>query len=207
MWPRKHVQLKDDVSHHGCLTSLSSCRWIFLVQICPLELHCVPDQWVRCMPSCKIRTILIYSHGCFHSSIDSAFVFPLLVYGVEVLLKISGLGPMAYFSSGWNLWVLLIRVMGNCTTLNIWLHESLTDSSVILMLCVCSVNPSLCLSAQVWLLGDGLCLPGPDRPCLQHGAVLFYRSPPTSSAAPVRLGVRVRIVFVPKGRCQIAPWD
>lgn len=30
-------------------------------------------------------------------------VFPLSVYGVEVLLKISGLGPMAYFSSGWNL--------------------------------------------------------------------------------------------------------
>lgn len=33
-------------------------------------------------------------------------VFFLLVYGVEVLLKISGLGPMAYFSSGWNLWVI-----------------------------------------------------------------------------------------------------
>uniref|UniRef100_A0A8C5DLS2 Ion transport domain-containing protein n=1 Tax=Gouania willdenowi TaxID=441366 RepID=A0A8C5DLS2_GOUWI len=27
----------------------------------------------------------------------------LTVYGVEVLLKISGLGPMEYFSSGWNL--------------------------------------------------------------------------------------------------------
>lgn len=27
------------------------------------------------------------------------------VYGVEVLLKLSGLGPVAYFSSGWNLWV------------------------------------------------------------------------------------------------------
>ncbi|KAM9823074.1 two pore channel protein 1 [Syngnathus typhle] len=27
----------------------------------------------------------------------------LTIYGVEVLLKISGLGPLAYFSSGWNL--------------------------------------------------------------------------------------------------------
>uniref|UniRef100_A0A671YI55 Two pore segment channel 1 n=1 Tax=Sparus aurata TaxID=8175 RepID=A0A671YI55_SPAAU len=34
----------------------------------------------------------------------------LLVYGVEVLLKISGLGPMAYFSSGWNLFDFSVTV-------------------------------------------------------------------------------------------------
>lgn len=38
-----------------------------------------------------------------NANINAPSVPLLLVYGVEVLLKISGLGPMAYFSSGWNL--------------------------------------------------------------------------------------------------------
>lgn len=38
-----------------------------------------------------------------NANMNSTSVPLLLVYGVEVLLKISGLGPMAYFSSGWNL--------------------------------------------------------------------------------------------------------
>uniref|UniRef100_A0AAY5F6I9 Ion transport domain-containing protein n=1 Tax=Electrophorus electricus TaxID=8005 RepID=A0AAY5F6I9_ELEEL len=34
----------------------------------------------------------------------------LIVYGVEVLLKITGLGPVAYFSSGWNLFDFSVTV-------------------------------------------------------------------------------------------------
>uniref|UniRef100_A0A4W5M123 Two pore segment channel 1 n=1 Tax=Hucho hucho TaxID=62062 RepID=A0A4W5M123_9TELE len=33
-----------------------------------------------------------------------------LIYGVEVLLKITGLGPLAYFSSGWNLFDFSVTV-------------------------------------------------------------------------------------------------
>ncbi|KAM8865588.1 two pore channel protein 1 isoform 3-T3 [Synchiropus picturatus] len=32
-----------------------------------------------------------------------SYIIFLTIYGVEVLLKLGGLGPMAYFSSGWNL--------------------------------------------------------------------------------------------------------
>uniref|UniRef100_A0A672IHK7 Voltage-dependent calcium channel protein TPC1 n=1 Tax=Salarias fasciatus TaxID=181472 RepID=A0A672IHK7_SALFA len=45
-----------------------------------------------------------------HTNSNSAPVLPLSVYGVEVLLKISGLGPMAYFSSGWNLFDFSVTV-------------------------------------------------------------------------------------------------
>uniref|UniRef100_A0A3P8U2Y3 Voltage-dependent calcium channel protein TPC1 n=1 Tax=Amphiprion percula TaxID=161767 RepID=A0A3P8U2Y3_AMPPE len=44
------------------------------------------------------------------TSTNSASVLSLSVYGVEVLLKISGLGPMAYFSSGWNLFDFSVTV-------------------------------------------------------------------------------------------------
>lgn len=47
---------------------------------------------------------MLLSHTNFNSVVQQKLlVFFLPVYGVEVLLKISGLGPMAYFSSGWNL--------------------------------------------------------------------------------------------------------
>lgn len=46
-----------------------------------------------------------------NANMNSTSVPLLLVYGVEVLLKISGLGPMAYFSSGWNLWVITWTLM------------------------------------------------------------------------------------------------
>uniref|UniRef100_A0A674NW89 Voltage-dependent calcium channel protein TPC1 n=1 Tax=Takifugu rubripes TaxID=31033 RepID=A0A674NW89_TAKRU len=45
-----------------------------------------------------------------NSTIFWLLVFFLLVYGVEVLLKILGLGPMAYFSSGWNLFDFSVTV-------------------------------------------------------------------------------------------------
>uniref|UniRef100_A0A8C9SQB4 Two pore segment channel 1 n=1 Tax=Scleropages formosus TaxID=113540 RepID=A0A8C9SQB4_SCLFO len=39
----------------------------------------------------------------FLSNFNSLVVHVLTVYGVEMLLKITGLGPVEYFSSGWNL--------------------------------------------------------------------------------------------------------
>ncbi|XP_023149923.1 two pore channel protein 1 isoform X2 [Amphiprion ocellaris] len=39
-----------------------------------------------------------------------SYIVFLTIYGVEVLLKISGLGPMAYFSSGWNLFDFSVTV-------------------------------------------------------------------------------------------------
>ncbi|XP_051538677.1 two pore channel protein 1-like isoform X2 [Myxocyprinus asiaticus] len=39
-----------------------------------------------------------------------SYIIFLTIYGVEVLLKISGLGPMTYFSSGWNLFDFSVTV-------------------------------------------------------------------------------------------------
>lgn len=39
-----------------------------------------------------------------------SYIVFLTIYGVEVLLKISGLGPLAYFSSGWNLFDFSVTV-------------------------------------------------------------------------------------------------
>lgn len=103
------------------------------------------------------------------------------------------------------------------TTVNLRLHKfinsiwvcifgfsTLTKTSVILMICVFGVNPSLCFSVQVWLLSDSVCLPGPDCSCLRYGAVLFYCSPPTPSAAPVRFYVYViSIVYMYLWHCFI----
>lgn len=40
------LNMKESVLRSRSLTFLSFCRRVFLVQICPLELHCFPDQWV-----------------------------------------------------------------------------------------------------------------------------------------------------------------
>uniref|UniRef100_A0A674C529 Two pore segment channel 1 n=1 Tax=Salmo trutta TaxID=8032 RepID=A0A674C529_SALTR len=39
-----------------------------------------------------------------------SYIIFLTIYGVEVLLKITGLGPLAYFSSGWNLFDFSVTV-------------------------------------------------------------------------------------------------
>lgn len=76
------------------------------------------------------------------TNINSASVFPLLVYGVEVLLKISGLGPMAYFSSGWNLWVItwtlggLIDMITESKSLGYAEHHSQHKTASIHRLCL-----------------------------------------------------------------------
>ncbi|XP_067465240.1 two pore channel protein 1 [Thunnus thynnus] len=40
-----------------------------------------------------------------------SYIVFLTIYGVEVLLKLTGLGPMAYFSSGWNLFDFSVTVI------------------------------------------------------------------------------------------------
>ncbi|XP_042564467.1 two pore calcium channel protein 1 isoform X1 [Clupea harengus] len=40
-----------------------------------------------------------------------SYVVFLTIYGVEVMLKITGLGPLAYFSSGWNLFDFSVTVL------------------------------------------------------------------------------------------------
>ncbi|CAB1322019.1 unnamed protein product [Coregonus sp. 'balchen'] len=39
-----------------------------------------------------------------------SYIVFLTIYGVEVLLKVTGLGPLAYFSSGWNLFDFTVTV-------------------------------------------------------------------------------------------------
>ncbi|KAJ8346886.1 hypothetical protein SKAU_G00282870 [Synaphobranchus kaupii] len=39
-----------------------------------------------------------------------SYIIFLSIYGMEILLKISGLGPMEYFSSGWNLFDFLVTL-------------------------------------------------------------------------------------------------
>ncbi|CAB1319898.1 unnamed protein product [Coregonus sp. 'balchen'] len=39
-----------------------------------------------------------------------SYIIFLTIYGVEVLLKITGMGPLAYFSSGWNLFDFSVTV-------------------------------------------------------------------------------------------------
>lgn len=86
-------------------SSLLFCRWSFLVQTCSLELYCFPDQWVGSKTCQKKNELKLLDTNIY------SLVFPLLVYGVEVLLKLTGLGPMAYFSSGWNLWVFYFFIL------------------------------------------------------------------------------------------------
>ncbi|KAM9393406.1 two pore channel protein 1 isoform 1-T1 [Pholidichthys leucotaenia] len=50
-----------------------------------------------------VETFTLNSEFSWSKSVPWSYIVFLTVYGVEVLLKISGLGPMAYFSSGWNL--------------------------------------------------------------------------------------------------------
>uniref|UniRef100_A0A8C8M0U6 Ion transport domain-containing protein n=1 Tax=Oncorhynchus tshawytscha TaxID=74940 RepID=A0A8C8M0U6_ONCTS len=58
---------------------------------------------------CKWTSII--SSG-FSSSriVPWSYIVFLTIYGVEVLLKVTGMGPLAYFSSGWNLFDFFVTV-------------------------------------------------------------------------------------------------
>ncbi|XP_056149689.1 two pore channel protein 1 isoform X2 [Lampris incognitus] len=50
-----------------------------------------------------VETFMINSGLSSFKFVPWSYIVFLTIYGAEVLLKVSGLGPVAYFSSGWNL--------------------------------------------------------------------------------------------------------
>ncbi|TNN43264.1 Two pore calcium channel protein 1 [Liparis tanakae] len=57
-----------------------------------------------------VETYTLSSGFSWSRLVPWSYIVFLTIYGVEVLLKISGLGPMAYFSSGWNLFDFSVTV-------------------------------------------------------------------------------------------------
>lgn len=57
-----------------------------------------------------VETYTLNSGFSWSRLVPWSYIVFLTIYGVEVLLKISGLGPMAYFSSGWNLFDFSVTV-------------------------------------------------------------------------------------------------
>uniref|UniRef100_A0A3B4B558 Ion transport domain-containing protein n=1 Tax=Periophthalmus magnuspinnatus TaxID=409849 RepID=A0A3B4B558_9GOBI len=54
--------------------------------------------------------ILVETYTLNSKFVPWSYIVFLTIYGVEVLLKVTGLGPMAYFSSGWNLFDFSVTV-------------------------------------------------------------------------------------------------
>ncbi|XP_029295142.1 two pore calcium channel protein 1 isoform X2 [Cottoperca gobio] len=57
-----------------------------------------------------VETYTLNSGFSWSRFVPWSYIVFLTIYGVEVLLKISGLGPMAYISSGWNLFDFTVTV-------------------------------------------------------------------------------------------------
>uniref|UniRef100_A0A8C2ZJ13 Voltage-dependent calcium channel protein TPC1 n=1 Tax=Cyclopterus lumpus TaxID=8103 RepID=A0A8C2ZJ13_CYCLU len=57
-----------------------------------------------------VETYTLNSGFSWSRFVPWSYIVFLTIYGVEVLLKITGLGPMAYFSSGWNLFDFSVTV-------------------------------------------------------------------------------------------------
>lgn len=57
-----------------------------------------------------VETYTLNSGFSWSRIVPWCYLVFLTIYGVEVLLKIAGLGPMAYFSSGWNLFDFTVTV-------------------------------------------------------------------------------------------------
>ncbi|KAG8012061.1 Two pore calcium channel protein 1, partial [Nibea albiflora] len=58
-----------------------------------------------------VETYKLNSGFSWSRLVPWSYIVFLTIYGVEVLLKIAGLGPMAYFSSGWNLFDFSVTVI------------------------------------------------------------------------------------------------
>lgn len=58
-----------------------------------------------------VETNMLSSHVNWSQIVPWSYIVFLTIYGVEVLLKITGLGPLAYFSSGWNLFDFSVTVI------------------------------------------------------------------------------------------------
>ncbi|KAG7490725.1 two pore calcium channel protein 1 isoform X2 [Solea senegalensis] len=57
-----------------------------------------------------VETYTLNSGHSWSRFVPWSYIVFLTIYGVEVLLKIAGLGPTAYFSSGWNLFDFSVTV-------------------------------------------------------------------------------------------------
>ncbi|KAM3610643.1 uncharacterized protein V6R79_006807 [Siganus canaliculatus] len=57
-----------------------------------------------------VETYTLNSGFSWSRFVPWSYIVFLTIYGVEVLLKITGLGPMAYFSNGWNLFDFSVTV-------------------------------------------------------------------------------------------------
>uniref|UniRef100_A0A7N8YI87 Two pore segment channel 1 n=1 Tax=Mastacembelus armatus TaxID=205130 RepID=A0A7N8YI87_9TELE len=57
-----------------------------------------------------VETYMLNSEFSWSKFVPWSYIVFLTIYGVEVLLKLTGLGPMAYFSSGWNLFNFSVTV-------------------------------------------------------------------------------------------------
>ncbi|KAM7391874.1 hypothetical protein PAMP_022525 [Pampus punctatissimus] len=57
-----------------------------------------------------VETYTLNSGFSWSRFVPWSYIVFLTIYGVEVLLKLTGLGPMAYFSSGWNLFDFSVTV-------------------------------------------------------------------------------------------------
>ncbi|XP_061624134.1 two pore channel protein 1 isoform X2 [Phyllopteryx taeniolatus] len=57
-----------------------------------------------------VETYTLNSGFSWSRLVPWSYIVFLTIYGVEVLLKLSGLGPLAYFSSGWNLFDFSVTV-------------------------------------------------------------------------------------------------
>ncbi|XP_063059065.1 two pore channel protein 1 isoform X2 [Engraulis encrasicolus] len=58
-----------------------------------------------------VDTTLFKSDLSWPSAVPWSYAVFLTIYAVEVLLKITGLGPLAYFSSGWNLFDFFVTAL------------------------------------------------------------------------------------------------
>ncbi|XP_040207854.1 two pore calcium channel protein 1 [Rana temporaria] len=62
-----------------------------------------------------IETFMVKGGNFFTQGVPWSYIVFLTIYGVEVLLKVTGLGPFEYFKSGWNLFdfsVTLLALLG-----------------------------------------------------------------------------------------------
>ncbi|CAL8248231.1 unnamed protein product [Merluccius merluccius] len=57
-----------------------------------------------------VETYMLNSGFNWSKIVPWSYIVFLTIYGVEVLLKVTGLGPMAYISSGWNLFDFSVTV-------------------------------------------------------------------------------------------------
>ncbi|KAG9487107.1 hypothetical protein GDO78_007142 [Eleutherodactylus coqui] len=62
-----------------------------------------------------IETFMVKGGNFFPQGVPWSYVVFLTIYGAEVLLKVTGLGPLEYFTSGWNLFdfsVTMLALLG-----------------------------------------------------------------------------------------------